>query len=79
MKNKLIMLVILSILILTGCNKQIIDTKWKFDKAIIVIGDVTLEVEVQSWRDYDDTSIQITTTDGTTYLTDLKNVLLIAE
>lgn len=79
MKVKLIVFIMFIMLMLTGCNKQIIDTKWKFDKAIITVGNTTLEVEVQSWRDYDDTSIQITTVDGKTYLTDLKNVLLISE
>lgn len=63
--------------ILTGCgNKQIIDNKWTFTKATINLGENTIEVEVDKWRDYDDNSIQITAKDGTVYLTDLKNVIL---
>jgi hypothetical protein len=58
-------------------NKQLIDTKWKFNKAIIEgVG----EVYITSWNDYDESDmIQVTTDDGTTYLTHSSNVILISE
>jgi len=58
-------------------NKQLIDTKWKFNKAIIEgVGEVT----ITSWNDYDESDmIQVTTDDGTTYLTHSSNVILISE
>lgn len=81
MKKKLVGIILLSSLVFVGCgNKQLIDTKWNFKKAIIFVGDESVEVEVRSWKDYEtDTTIQITDTNGVTYLTDLTNVVLIDE
>lgn len=70
--------VLASIVCISGCNKQIIDTTYEFNKAIIIIGDETKEVEISSWKDYDDgDQIQIRTTDGTIYLGHASNILLI--
>lgn len=77
MKRKLLAIILVSTsLLMVGCNKQLIDTSWKFDKAIILIGDEKIEVEVETWTDYDDTTIQIKSKDGKVYLTDIKNVLM---
>ena len=61
-------------MILTGCNRQIIDTHWTFKYADIEgIG----TVEISSWNDYEQSDmIQITAKDGTTYLTHSNNVIL---
>lgn len=81
MKRKVIGLMLLVCSLLVSCgNKQLLDTKWEFNKAKIFIGDEVIEVEVDSWKDYNqDTTIQITSKDGKTYLTDLNNVILINE
>ena len=80
MKKKLLIFsLLLSSTLLIGCNKQILDTTWKFDKAIIVIGDEKIEIDIDSWSDYDDTTIQIKSKDGKVYLTDIKNILMIKE
>ena len=84
MKHKLFMSVaavlIICGIILTGCgNRQILNTTWSFDRAIIILGDEKIEVQVESWKDYEDTNIQIKTKDGKIYLTDVKNVLMIKE
>ncbi len=84
MKHKLFMSVAAVLIIcgtmLTGCgNRQILDTTWSFDRAIIILGDEKIEVQVESWKDYEDTTIQIKTKDGKVYLTDVKNVLMIKE
>ena len=80
MKKKLILGLILSSILLVSCgNRQILDTAWNFDKAIVIIGDEKIEVEVDSWKDYEDTTVQIKTKDGNVYLTDIKNVLMIKE
>jgi len=82
MKKGILILFITGSVILTGCgNRQILDTKWTFTKAKISIGNEMIEVNVKSWKDYDngDTSVQVVATDGTVYLTDKKNVLLMGK
>ncbi|KOA18848.1 hypothetical protein CLHOM_27870 [Clostridium homopropionicum DSM 5847] len=81
MKKVLLVAALLGAFALTGCgNRQVIDTNWTFTKAKIVIGNETIEVNVKSWRDYqNDTQIQIVADDGTVYLTDKVNVLLIGK
>ena len=82
MKKGLLILLLTSTTVLAGCgNRQIIDTKWTFTKAKIAIGNEMIEVNVKSWKDYDngDTSVQVVATDGTVYLTDKKNVLLMGK
>lgn len=80
MKKKSIAGILLTSTLLVGCgNKQVFDTSWSFTKAIIVIDDERIEVEVDSWKDYDDTTVQIKTKDGKVYLTDIKNVLMMSE
>ena len=84
MKHKLFMSVaavlIICAIMCTGCgNRQVLDTTWSFDRAIIILGDKKIEVQVESWKDYEDTTIQIRTKDGKVYLTDVKNVLMIKE
>ena len=74
MKKKAILGVILTGVLLTGCNKQVIDTHWTFKYADIEgIG----TIEISSWNDYDQSDmVQITAKDGTTYLTHSSNVVL---
>ena len=64
---------------MAGCNRQIIDTTYSFDTAIISLPDGNvIEGKVNSWRDYDGDQIQVTV-DGTTYLTHTSCVVLIKE
>lgn len=80
MRKKLIISTILLSLLLTGCgNRQLLDTNWTFTKAKIVFNGEIIEIELASWKDYDDTSIQLVDKDGKVYLTDVKNVLLTNE
>lgn len=65
---------------LTGCNKDIFDTNYKYDKAIINLSeDEVIEVDVKQWKDYDGEQIQIIAQDGTIYLTSSFNCTLIRE
>lgn len=55
---------------LTGCNRQIIDLTHKYDRALIELANgEAIEVEIESWYDYDGEQIQIKAKDGTVYLT----------
>lgn len=62
----------------TGCNKQIIDTTYTFDKAIMYVGGEWITIDVDSWDDYEDgDQIQVKDTDGNTYLVHSTNITLI--
>lgn len=57
------------LVVLSGCNLQVIDTTWKYDKAYINVGDHTIECKVQSWKDYQESDmIQVKCTDGRSFL-----------
>lgn len=65
---------------MTSCNKQIIDTSYTFNKAIINTGNEVITVNVKSWKDFDDgDQIQIKTDDGTVYLVHSSNITLICD
>lgn len=70
---------IVSLVGLTGCNKQIIDTTYSFDKAIINLpnGEI-IEGEVDSWNDYEGDQIQVKI-DGKSYLIHSEDIVLINE
>lgn len=64
---------------LTGCNKQIIDTTWSYERAILSLpnGEV-IEGKVSSWKDYDSDQIQVKI-NGKQYLVHSSNIVLISE
>lgn len=65
---------------LVSCNKQIIDTTYTFDKAVMYIGGEWITVKVDSWKDFEDgDQIQVKDTDGNIYLVHSSNVTLINE
>ena len=67
--KKLTMISVLSLTVLSGCNLQVIDTTWKYDKAYINVGDETIRCDVDSWKDFSESDmIQVKCTDGKTYL-----------
>ncbi len=70
-------LVVITIIFSTACNKQIIDTTWSFDYAYIKLpnGEV-VEGPVDSWKDYDGEQLQVKIK-GVTYLTNSYNCVLI--
>ena len=66
----------------SGCNQQIIDLKYRFDKAVIAIpGSGTNKVvKVKKWNDYPDSDmVQVIAEDGTVYYGHSNNILLINE
>ena len=66
--------------LLTGCNRQIIDTTYSYERAIIGLpnGEV-IEGKVQSWKDYDDGDQIQVKIDGKQYLVHSEDVVLISE
>ena len=74
-------LVALTLFSTTACgNRQLLDTVYSFDRAIISLPDGTkITGQVEGWKEYDGSdSIQIKI-DGVYYYTHLQNVILIAD
>lgn len=83
MKKILVTVIMLMLMIatLSGCgNKQIFDTTYSFDRAIVSLpnGQI-LEGKVDSWKDYDDGDQIQVKINGVTYLVHSTDVALISE
>ena len=54
---------------MVGCNYQFTDLNYNYTNAYVKIGEEWKDLEIKSWRDYDDgEQIQITLKDGTVML-----------
>ena len=64
--------------LLSGCNRQLVDLTYKFDRAIIELpnGEI-IEGKVSSWRDFEDGDQIQVVVDGVTYLVHSSRVVLI--
>lgn len=83
MKKILVTLIITLLLVITlsGCgNKQIFDTTYKFDRAIISLpnGEI-IEGKIDSWTDYEDGDQIQVVIGGVVYLVHSSNIALIKE
>ena len=80
MKKKFLALAVICTLLLTGCNYQMIDTTYKFDRAIISLpnGEV-VEGKVESWMDYEDGDQIQVKINGKTYLGHSEDIVLIKD
>lgn len=76
---KKIMLILGTALCLTGCNREIIDLDYSYDKAVCNIGGKYQEIEIKSWKDYEGEQIQLKDKNGKTYLVNSMNCTLINE
>ena len=54
---------------LTGCNRTVVDTKYGFDKALILGDDSAIILDVAKWYDYSGEQLQLTTNDNLVVLT----------
>ena len=78
---KKILAVVISILLvvgLCGCNYNIVDTKWNFNKAYVTYGDKVVEYDITSWAE-DETTFTITCKDGTIICSSQVNIVLVKE
>ena len=74
--KKVIALMIVMLLLLTGCNYKFVDTNWTFNYAYITFPDGSIkEVEVKKWAE-DSTSITIQSRDGNIYCVSMHNCVL---
>ena len=89
-KTKIIIIIAVIVALLVGAliiywesthgNRRLIDTSYRFDRAIISLPNGQIvDGKVSSWLDFDDSDAVQVTSDGRTYLTHYSNVCLINE
>ena len=73
--------VVLSLaLIMTGCNKQLVDLTYSYEYAIIGLPNgETVEGKVSSWTDFEDGDQIQVKINGKTYLVHSSNIVLISD
>ena len=80
--NKLTALVLALILtiLMTGCNKQMVDLTYSYERAVLSLpnGEV-IEGKVSSWTDFEDGDQIQVRIDGKTYLVHSSNIVLISD
>ena len=76
----LAVILMLSVALLAGCNKQMVDLTYSYEYAIIGLpnGEV-VEGKVSSWTDFEDGDQLQIRIDGKTYLVHSSNVVLISK
>ena len=76
----LTIIAVLSCLVLSGCNKQMVDLTYSYEYAIIGLpnGEV-VEGKVSSWTDFEDGDQIQVKIEGKTYLVHSSNVVLISD
>lgn len=81
--KKLISILLVAVLVIglmSGCNRQLIDATWSFERAIIFLPDgEKIEGAVSTWCDYDGSDMIQVVVNGNTYLTHSSNVVLISD
>ena len=73
-------IVLLSVLVFAGCNKQMVDLTYSYERAILVLpnGEI-VEGRVSSWTDFEDGDQIQVKIDGKTYLVHSSNIVLISD
>ena len=74
------MLIAALVLVLVGCNKQMVDLTYSYERAILSLpnGEV-IEGKVSSWTDFEDGDQIQVKIDGKTYLVHSSNIVLISD
>lgn len=63
----------------TAGNKTPLDLQYKYTKAITSINGERLEIDIDTWSDYEGEQLQIISKDGKVYLVSSFNTILIKE
>lgn len=68
--------VLASALLMTGCNKQVVDLTYSYSWAQLKMPDGTIvEGNIESWRDYEGDQLQVKI-GGVTYLVHSSNIVM---
>lgn len=75
-----LVLALILMFLMTGCNKQMVDLTYSYERAIISLpnGEV-IEGKVSSWTDFEDGDQIQVRIDGKTYLVHSSNIVLISD
>lgn len=78
MKKFLLVIMMLLALVCAGCNQQMIDIEYTFERAIMKLpnGEI-IDDKVQTWRDYKKDNQMQVKVNGVYYLIDKRNIVLI--
>ena len=76
----LLLILLSSALMLCGCNKQMVDLTYSYERAILCLpnGEI-IEGRVSSWTDFEDGDQIQVKIDGKTYLIHSSNIVLISD
>ena len=75
----LLVTILVTVLVMSGCNKQMVDLTYSYEYAIIGLPNgETVEGKVTSWTDFEDGDQIQVRIDGKTYLVHSSNVVLIS-
>ena len=75
-----VILAIVMAVVLSGCNKQIVDLNYKFDKVYIRLPNgQCVEGRLDSWLDFEEGDQIQVKVNGKTYLTHISNVVMVNE
>lgn len=76
----LIAIAVIVAVTLSGCNRQVIDTTWSYNKVIINRQDGSvIEGKLDGWLDFENSDMVQVKIGNTTYYTHSSNVILIHE
>lgn len=67
-----------AVLMLTGCNKQVFDLSYNYNKIICNYDGDKFELKIDKWNDYDGEQIQIKS-NGKTYLLSANKCYMIGD
>jgi len=72
--------VLVTVLVMSGCNKQMVDLTYSYERAVLVLpnGEV-IEGKVSSWTDFEDGDQIQVRIEGKTYLVHSSNIVLISD
>ena len=75
-----LLLILVLMLVFTGCNKQLVDLTYSYERAILSLpnGEV-IEGKISSWTDFEDGDQIQVKINGKTYLVHSSNIVLISD
>lgn len=76
----LALVLVVGLVLLAGCNKQMVDLTYSYNRAILSLpnGEI-VEGKVSSWTDFEDGDQIQVKIDGKTYLVHSSNIVLISD